>query len=78
MKGSSGHFLRSIKNSIFIKFNPFPNMPWSFACLKYMPFENTEGKGKIAVKSNFSFYLCAFYPFGALSTIFIMFEIVVC
>ena len=28
-------------------------MPWSFACLKYMPFENTEGKGKIARKEQF-------------------------
>ena len=37
-----------------------------FTCLQYKPFENTVGKGEIALTSNFSFPHSVFYPFAEL------------
>ena len=42
------------------------------------PFENTVGKGKIALIEQFLLYSQFFYPFRELSAIFIKFKIVVC
>ena len=41
------------------------------------PFENTVGKEKLLVRSNFSFSHSVFYSFGELSPLFIKLEIVV-
>ena len=49
-----------------------------FTCLQYNSFENTVGKGEIARKKQFLFPHSVFYPFEALSSILIMFQIVVC
>ena len=49
-----------------------------FMCLQYKSFENTVGKGKLLVTSNFSFSHSVFYPLGELSAIFNKFEIVIC
>ena len=42
------------------------------------PFENTVGKEKLLVTSNFSFTHSVFYPLRKLSALFIKFKIVVC
>ena len=45
-------------------------------CLHYKSFENTVGKGEIARNEQFLLSHRVFYPFGELSAIFIIFEIV--
>ena len=47
-------------------------------CLQYKAFENTAGKEKLLVMSNFSISHSVFYLFRELSAIFMKFEIVVC
>ena len=47
-------------------------------CLHYKSFENTAGKGEIALNKQFLISHSVFYPLGELSAIFIKFEIVVC
>ena len=49
-----------------------------FSRLQCRSFENTVGKEKLLVTSNFSFSRSVFYLFGELSVLFIKFEIVVC
>ena len=51
---------------------------WFFMYLQKNSFENTAGKGKLLVTSNFSFSLSVFYPFGELSAIYVKFRIIVC
>ena len=41
---------------------PFPKQALVLTCLQYKSFENTVGKGEIAVTSNFSFSHSVFYP----------------
>ena len=61
-----------------INTQPFPKQALVFTCLQHESFENTAGKEKLLVTSNFSFTRSVFYPFGELSAIFIEFKIVVC
>ena len=56
-------------------FQPFPKQAFVFTCLQYKSFENTLGKEKWVVTSNFSFFRSVFYSFRELSAIQI--EIVV-
>ena len=43
-------------------FNPFPNKPWFFTCLRYKSFENTVGKGEIARNEQFLLFPQCFLP----------------
>ena len=47
-------------------------------CLQNKSFENSTGKGAIALYEQFVFFPQRFYPFRELSTIFIKFQIVIC
>ena len=47
-------------------------------CLQYKPFENTAGKGEIALNEQFFLLPQCFLPVLRTSSIFIKFEIVVC
>ena len=59
-------------------FSPFPNKPWFLGVCRTSLLKTLLEKEKLLVKSNFSFSHCVFYHLGALSFIFIKFEIVVC
>ena len=58
--------------------NCFPNKPCFFTCLQCKSFENTVGKEKLLIRSNFSSSNSVFYPYRELSANFIKCEIVVC
>ena len=58
--------------------NPFLEKSPSFTCLQHKSVENTVGKEKLLIMSNFSFSHSVFYPFGELSAILSSSKIVVC
>ena len=59
-------------------FNLFPNKLWFLPVCSTSLLKTLREKEKLFVTSNFSFSSSVFYSFGALSAIFINFEIVVC
>ena len=58
--------------------NPIPNKPLFLHVCSTSTFENTEGKGEIALNEQFLLSHSVFYPFVEHSAIFIKFEIVEC
>ena len=58
--------------------NPFPNKPWFLHVCSTSLLKTLWEKEKLLATSNFSFSYSIFYPFVALSTIFIKFEKVIC
>ena len=67
-------FILSLANA----FNSFPNKPWFLRVCSTSLLKTLREKEKLLIRSNFSFSLSVFYPFGQLSAIFIKFKIVVC
>ena len=56
-------FWKAAGISWILNFYPFPNKPWAFTCLLYKSFENTVGKGEIALNEQFLLFPWCFLPF---------------
>ena len=76
--GGGGHNDSNFPQTSTIKFNPFPNNPWSLCVCHTNLLKTLQEKEKLLVTSNFSFSHSVFYHFGELCTIFIKSQIVVC
>ena len=71
-------FSKEVESIKFCLLNSFPNKPWFLRVCSTNLLKTLWEKEKLLVTSNFSFSHNVFYLFGALSTILIKFEIVVC
>ena len=59
-----------MSSDVMFRYNiPFPNEPWFLRICGTSLLKTLWGKEKLIVKSNFSFFLSVFYPFGYISAI---------